>query len=74
MTISYKRLWKLLVEKELKKKDLCEMAGLCNVTMSRLTKGESVTTDSLLKICVALDCKIEDIMEIVPKITVSENQ
>ena len=46
--------------------------GLCNVTMSRLTKGESVTTESMLKICIALDCKIEDIMEVVPKVTVSE--
>lgn len=72
MTISYKPLWKLLVDKDLKKKDLCERAGLCNVTISRLTRGESVTTDSLLKICIALDCKIEDIMEVVPKATVNE--
>ena len=72
MTISYKPLWKLLVEKDLKKKDLSEMAGLCNVTISRLTKGESVTTDSLLKICIALDCKIEDILEIVPRTNIGE--
>ena len=72
MTISYKPLWKLLVEKYLKKKDLSEMAGLCNVTISRLTKGESVTTDSLLKICIALDCRIEDIMEVVPRTNIGE--
>ena len=72
MTISYKPLWKLLVEKDLKKKDQSEMAGLCTVTISRLTKGESVTTDSLLKICIALDCKIEDIMEIVPRTNIGE--
>lgn len=72
MTISYKPLWKLLVEKDLKKKDLSEMAGLCNVTISRLTKGESVTTDSLLKICIALDCRIEDIMEVVPRTNIGE--
>lgn len=65
MTFSYKRLWKLLVDKDLKKKDLCKLAGICNVTINRMTKGESVTTDSLLKICVALGCRIEDIMEIV---------
>ena len=72
MTISYKPLWKLLVEKDLKKKDLSEMAGLCNVTISRFTKGESVTTDSLLKICIALDCRIEDIMEVVPRTNIGE--
>ena len=72
MTISYKPLWNLLVEKDLKKKDLSEMAGLCNVTISRLTKGESVTTDSLLKICIALDCRIEDIMEVVPRTNIGE--
>ena len=72
MTISYKPLWKLLVEKDLKKKDLSEIAGLCNVTISRLTKGESVTTDSLLKICIALDCRIEDIMEVVPRTNIGE--
>ena len=72
MTISYKPLWKLLIEKDLKKKDLSEMAGLCNVTISRLTKGESVTTDSLLKICIALDCRIEDIMEVVPRTNIGE--
>ena len=72
MTISYKPLWKLLVEKDLKKKDLSEMAGLCNVTISRLTKGKSVTTDSLLKICIALDCRIEDIMEVVPRTNIGE--
>ena len=65
MTFSYNRLWKLLIDRKMKKKDLCEAAGICHVTINRMTKGESVTTDSLLKICAALNCRIEDIMEIV---------
>ena len=65
MVFSYKKLWKLLIDKEMKKKDLCEQAGVSSATLSKMVKGESITTESLLKICVALKCEVSDIMEIV---------
>lgn len=65
MIFSYKKLWKLLIDRDMKKKDLCAKAGISTATMSKLGKGESVTTESILKICVALNCETSDIMEIV---------
>lgn len=65
MIFSYKKLWKLLIDRDMKKKDLCAKAGISTATMSKLVKGESVTTESILKICVALNCETSDIMEIV---------
>ncbi len=65
MTISYNRLWKLLIDRKMKKKELCESAKISHVVLTRMAHGESVTTDSILKICVVLGCRIEDIMEIV---------
>lgn len=65
MEISYKKLWKLLIDKDMKKKDLAEKANISSYTLSKLTKGENVTTDILLKICITLNCSFEDIMEIV---------
>lgn len=64
MLFSYKKLWKLLIDRDIKRKDLCTMAGISSATLAKMTKGESVTTDSLLKICIALHCDISDIMEI----------
>lgn len=64
MTASYKKLWKLLIDKNLKKKDLICMSGISNYTLNKLNAGKSVTTDTLLKICAALNCEIGDIMEI----------
>lgn len=64
MHISYKKLWKLLIDKDLKKKDLIAMAGISNYTLNKLNSGKSVTTDTLIKICSALQCEIDDIMEI----------
>ena len=66
MVFSYKRLWKLLIDKDMKKRELCSRAGISSATIAKMTRGESVTTDSLLKICVALNCTPSDIMEIVP--------
>ena len=65
MTISYNRLWKLLIDKKMKKKDLCSAADVSHMVLTRMAHGESVSTDSLLKICIALNCDINDIMEIV---------
>lgn len=65
MTVSYKRLWKLLIDKDMKKKDLEEKAGVSHYVINKLTRGENVTTDVLGRICKALDCSIEDIMEFI---------
>ena len=65
MKVSYKKLWKLLIDKNLKKKDLRIMTGLSTVSMAKLSKDENVTTDVLVKICNALSCNISDIMEVV---------
>ena len=65
MAVSYKKLWKLLIDKDLKKKDLINLAGISGYTLNRLTKGENVNTDTLVKICKALDCQIEEIMELI---------
>lgn len=66
MIISYKKLWKLLIDKDMKKQDLREAAQLSSSTVAKLTHGENVSTSVLLKICSALHCDIADIMEVVP--------
>ena len=65
--ISYKKLWKLLIDKGINKKQLREMTEMSTTSLAKLTKGESVTTNLLLRICEKLDCDISDIMEVVPK-------
>ena len=69
MKISYKKLWKLLIDKEMMKKDLAEKAGISNASIAKLGRDENVNTDILLKICVALECDVDDIMEVVPNET-----
>jgi putative transcriptional regulator len=66
MSVSYKKLWKLLIDRDMKKKDLREAAGISTASMAKLGKNENVTTDVLVKICNALKCDISDIMEILP--------
>lgn len=63
--ISYKPLFKLLVDKGLKKKDLCTIARISPATVTKMGKSGLVTTEVLLKICLALDCRICDVIEIV---------
>lgn len=65
MAVSYKKLWKLLIDKDLKKKDLETLAGVSHYTLNKLNKGENVTTDILGRICKALGCNVDDIMEFV---------
>ena len=65
MSVSYKRLWKMLIEKDMKKKDLVESAGISTYTINKLNRGDNVTTDVLVKICKALNCSFDDIMEVV---------
>ena len=64
MRISYKKLWKMLIDREMKKKDLAELAGISTTSIAKLGRNENVNTDILLKICVALKCDISEIMEI----------
>ena len=66
MAVSYKKLWKLLIDKDMKKKDLTIKAGISSTSMSKLGRNENVTTDVLVKVCNALECDISDIMELVP--------
>ena len=64
MSTSYKKLWKLLIDKDMKKKDLAEAAGISNYTITKMGKNESVTVDVLTRICNALDCDVYDVVEI----------
>ena len=63
-TVSYKKLWKLLIDKDMKRKDLRKATGISTASMAKLSKNENLTTDVLLKICDALKCDISDIMEV----------
>ena len=65
MAVSYKKLWKLLIDRDMKKKDLCAAAGISHASVAKLGKNENVTTDVLVKICTTLKCDISDIMEII---------
>ena len=65
MRVSYKRLWKLLIDKDMKKKDLMEQAHISNYTINKMNRGENITTDILVKICSAMGCTFDEIMEIV---------
>lgn len=67
MAVSYKKLWKLLIDKDIKKKDLSAKAGISPATITKMGKGGHVTTEVLLKICTALNCRIEDIVEVIPQ-------
>lgn len=66
MAVSYKKLWKLLIDHDMKKKDLAKVADISNYTITKMSKCENVTVDTLTKICTALNCDIADIMELVP--------
>lgn len=67
MAISYKKLWKLLIDKDMKKSDLLTETGISRYTINKLNRGDNVTTDVLVKICRVLDCTMDDIMEILPE-------
>ena len=67
MAVSYKKLWHILLDRDMQKKDLETLAGISHYTMTKMGKGESVKTDALVKICKALGCDITDIMELIPE-------
>lgn len=64
MRISYNKLWKLLIDKSMNKQDLKAASGVSAATIAKLGRGDNVTTDVLVKICSALECNIDDIMEL----------
>ena len=66
MQVSYKKLWKLLIDKDMKKKDLQSSAGISWASVTKLSKSERVSMEVLMKICISLECDIGDIMELIP--------
>lgn len=66
MAVSYKKLWKLLIDRDMKKKDLLAAAGISQSSLSKMKKNENVNMDIVVKVCKALNCDISDIVEIVP--------
>ena len=67
MAVSYKKLWKLLIDKNMKKGDLCKVADISSASVTKMGKDGYVSTEIMDKICLALDCNIEDVMEITHK-------
>ena len=65
MPISYKKLWKLLIDKDMKKKDLQIAAGISSSSITKMAKNKNVSTETLTKVCIALDCDIADIVEMI---------
>ena len=66
MAVSYNKLWKLLIDRKLKKKDLVAMSGVCKSTIAKMASDEHVSTETIAKICGALSVNIEDIVEVIP--------
>ena len=67
MKMCYKKLWKLLIERDLKKKDLQALAGISSASITKMGNIENINTDILVKICNALKCDLADIMEYIPE-------
>ena len=63
MAVSYKKLWKLLIDKDLKKKDLEAAAGISHYVMNKMSRGEDISTEAVRKICKALDCHPDEMMD-----------
>lgn len=66
MEVSYKKLWKILIDSDMKKKDLQAKAGISWASVTKLSKGETVSMEVLMKVCKTLNCDIGDIMELIP--------
>ena len=65
MNVSYKKLWKLLIDKDMMKKDLQKEAGISWATLTKMSKGETVSTEVLMKVCKVLHCDVGDIVEFI---------
>lgn len=66
MSVSYKKLWKLLIDRDMKKKELAVAANISTYTVNKLNRGKNVNTDTLVSICKVLGCTFDDIMELLP--------
>ena len=66
MAVSYKKLWKLLIDKDMKKKELCAKAGISPSSLTKMGQNGHVTTEVLAKICCSLDFTVDDFMDIIP--------
>ena len=66
MNVSYKKLWKLLIDKDMKKKDLQAHSGVSWASITKMSKNETVSMDVLMKVCKALNCNIGDIVDLLP--------
>ena len=66
MAVSYKKLFKLLIDRDMRRKDLRELTGISYSTLGKLTNGSNVNMEVIKKLCLALNCRIEEIVEIVP--------
>lgn len=73
MVVSYKKLWKLLIDKDLMKKDLQSKAGVSWATITKMSKGEPVSTEVLMKICKYLQCDVGDVIEFIDEGNDEEN-
>ena len=73
MVVCYNKLWKLLIDRKMKKKDLLELSGISRGTLTKLNKDENVSTETLVRICTALKCDISDIVEIIDKTSTFSN-
>ena len=72
MGISYNRLWKLLIDRGMKKGELRSLTGISQSTMSKLAKGENVNTEILVKICSVLNCTLDEIAEVISEVPISK--
>ena len=66
MKVSYNKLFKLLIDKQMKKGELCEKAGISTASIGKLAKGQNMNMDILVKICAVLNCTIDDIVDLIP--------
>ena len=66
MEVSYKKLWKILIDRDMKKKDLQVLACISWASVTKLSKGETVSMDVMMKVCKALECNIGDVMDLIP--------
>lgn len=66
MDVSYNKFFKMLIDRKMKKKDICEQAGIATSTMAKMAKDENVSLDVLVRICRALNCTLDDILDILP--------
>ena len=74
MAITYKPLWKLLIDRDMKKKDLVALTGISQSSVSKMGRDENVNTEILNRICMALGCDVGDIMEVVPGVDAAVKQ